>query len=852
MANDIEMTLDDAKRFLQDTTDFLHFDQALAIVKDKDPTFLASIGLADQSDINEAKDTRATTFYNLAKRAEDYEGMYAVADYLDSDAKRLEADEVYREYAQANNITISDDESIAMNIRSLTRDAKETTFDEIKEDPKIKPILDQLDVADDDKDFSVVSENERRDYLNAFFEAAKNDVIIARSADKDYLFKKQEDKKQDFIETLKRQFEGKLLISVGASNEANVDESLLKMKNAKKRVAAFEKYKAGILDRISTAASNGERIQVNKGQLINGIIDTQQGMEDRVSLLERNGFTKSAQAMKKQTTGFVAKMKSLFGKAYEMRHAVADSMKNNKYKYMALAGASITVSLLTPHVSATKASVIAAGYAVFLGTGAYVWPLIEKREALLRDAKKHNNEEKLAQLKALNLWKKDGRKAILAAMSQEEKTRYKKRAALNAGIGAVGGLLIGAASFVGQEAGAAALVTSRLARVGGNLGLQAKFTYEDHKEAKKLQTEESKKKSLMSKIALGISAAVALVSEAIDLGSHGRSDDTNTEQLANQPTGEGQVTDGQTTEGQTTEGQTTEQTTEQEHQPTAEEAAAQAAAEAAQKFHDEYNVPTEYSPDLGVTRSEWNFLQRTINGVYATTAGAEHFGTEVANSETAFDSALRNVATYMHEHPEVGDGKTPVKVLEEVLRRHVLSVEAHSDGDSHLVATFEGGWHYGNSAFDRDMNAWFKIICNGYATDVPQGADLHEPLANLQKDLAEAARSGNGNRVIGWTCDQTAFVRGAVRQVTKTVEEQQPAPEQVVVNDEIVNQDVANQQVVNDEQVNQDEAKQYEWSIEEGATSRGQNVHPNDIKPGTGNHVKEAPVQWSKKGPMEY
>lgn len=847
MANDIEMTLDDAKRFLQDTTDFLHFDQALAIVKDKDPTFLASIGLVDTSAINEAKDTRATTFYNLAKRTENFEGMYAVADYLDSDAKRLEADEVYREYAQANNITISDDESIAMNIRSLTRDAKETTFDEIKEDPQIKPILDQLDVADDDKDFSVVSENERRDYLNAFFEAAKNDVIIARSADKDYLFKKQEDKKQDFIETLKRQFEGKLLISVGASNEANIDESLFKIKNAKKKTAAFAKYKAGILDRIAKAVSNGERVQVNKGQLINGIIDTQQGMEDRVSLLERNGYTKSAQAMKKQTTSFVANMKAMFGEAYKNRHAIAEGMKNDKYKYLALAGASLTVSIFTPHVSATKASFIAAGYAAFLGTGAYVWPLIAKREQLMRDAKKHNNEEKLAELKALNLWKNDGRKAILASMSKEEKTRYHKRAALNAGIGAVGGLLIGAASFVGQEAGAAALVTSRLARIGGNLGLQTKFAIEDHKEAKKLQTEESKKKSLMSKFSLAVSTAVAVISEAIGLGSHGRSGDTNTEQLADQSATE-----------QTTAEQTTEQTSEQpaptqEHQPTAEEAAAQAAAAAAQKFHDEYQVPTEYSPDLGVTRSEWNFMQRTIGGVYATTAGAEHFGTEVANSQEAFDAALRNVATYMHEHPEVGNGESPVKVLHDVLRRHVLSVEAHPDEDGHLVAKFEGGWHYGNSALDKDMNAWFKIICNGYATDVPQGADLHEPLANLQKDLAEAARSGNGNRVIGWTCDQTAYIRGAVRQVTKTVEEQQSVEEaQQVVNDEQVNQDEANQQVVNDEHVNKDEPKEYEWSIEEGATSRGQNVHPNDIKPGTGNHVKEAPVQWTKKGPMEY
>lgn len=849
MANDIEMTLDDAKRFLQDTTDFLHFDQALAIVKDKDPTFLASIGLVDTSAINEAKDTRATTFYNLAKRTENFEGMYAVADYLDSDAKRLEADEVYREYAQANNITISDDESIAMNIRSLTRDAKETTFDEIKEDPQIKPILDQLDVADDDKDFSVVSENERRDYLNAFFEAAKNDVIIARSADKDYLFKKQEDKKQDFIETLKRQFEGKLLISVGASNDANVSESLFKMKNSKKRVAAFAKYKAGILDRISTAANNGERIQVNKGQLINGIIDTQQGMEDRVSLLERNGFTKSAQAMKKQTTNFVAKMKGLFKEAYEMRHAVADSIKNDRYKYLALAGTAITVSLFTPHVSAAYASGIAVGYAAFLGTGAYVWPLIAKREELMRNAKRRNDEEKLAQLKALNLWKKDGRKTILASMSQEEKTRYKKRAALNAGIGALGGVLIGAASFVGQEAGAAAMVTSGLMRVGGNLGLQGKFMFEDHIAAKKLQTEEARKKARWSKIAFAASLLVASASEAWAFGGHDSNTGTNTENLTDQPTAEGQTTEGQTTEGQTTEGQTTEQTTEQEHQPTAEELA----AAATQKYYEEYHVPMSYDEVKDeLSPKEWKFVQDNIGGVYATTKGAEHFGTDLANSEAMYDSALRNVATYMHEHPDVGDGKTPLQMLHNILRRHALSVATHSDGDGHEVAVFSGAWHYGNSNFDQPMNAWFKIICNGYSNEAPEGTDLNAPFVDLRRDLAEASLHGNGNRVIGWTCDQTAFVRGAVRQVTKTVEEQQPAAEQVVVNDEIVNQDVANQQVVNDEQVNQDEPKKYEWSIEEGATSRGQNVHPNDIKPGTGNHVKEAPVQWSKKGPMEY
>lgn len=839
---DAKMTLDEAKLYLQDKTEFMKFDEALAIVKAAgENDFLAGLGLTSDAEVKRDRQNRAAAYLPTARTSEDYEGLYKIGEALDSQEIMIEADDAFQRYAEANHIEINKDDQVTMNIRRMDHDAK-GLIEELKQDSSTKQLRDSINIVDEENDFAPVSDAEREKLFNGLLESAKNQVISDRAAEDD-LFKLSADKRrQEIRDSIKSTFQNKMLVAIGASNDMHLTEA------TKKKSFSFQNYAKGVVRRLAEITNSGKKADVHKGQLINSMVDTQLRMEERAKLYRQLGMVNAANAIEKQKTGFVSKMKGWFGKAYEMRHAVADNMKNNKYKYIAMGLAGVGVALTTPHVSAGKAAVIAAGYAAFIGAGSVVWPLIEKREAMLRQAKKDKNDELIAELnsqgKVKSLWN------IYKSMEGEEKKRYLQRAAVNTAAGVAGGLLIGAAGFVGQEANMTTLVNAKLGastmRIFGNLGVQYKFMREDDKQAEKDQTEESRQKAKMSKISFWLTAATAGVSEIISLAHAYLSGDEA-------PTTSGGKAQG-ALDQQPGKGGKGAEILEQKpaaKAPTAEELAAQKAAEEAaakaaevQKFWEDYQVPTSFEDvtDSDVSKSDWNFIQRNLVGVYATTQGAEHFGTTAADSQATFDEALRNVATYMHEHPEAGEGKSPLKVLSEVLRRHALSVQAHPDGDGHLVAKFDGAWHYGDKSLDQNMNAWMAIICNGYKADVPEGTDLNAPLANLQHDLIEATRNGNGNRVIGIKCDQTAFARGRSGGAVK-IEQPAPKPEpkQVKLNDELRNEDTSRQVNLNEEVENQDVKRGAVWEEERGTTIDGKNQHPNMLR--SGNHVKSQGIE---------
>ena len=396
----------------------------------------------------------------------------------------IEADDAFQRYAEANHIEINKDDQVTMNIRRMDHDAK-GLIEELKQDSATKQLRDSINIVDEENDFAPVSDAEREKLFNGLLESAKNQVISDRAAE-DELFKLSADKRrQEIRDSIKSTFQNKMLVAIGASNDMHLTEA------TKKKSFSFQNYARGVIRRLAEITNNGKKADVHKGQLINSMVDTQLRMEERAKLYRQLGMVNAANAIEKQKTGFVSKMKGWFGKAYEMRHAVADNMKNNKYKYITMGLAGVGVAVTTPHVSAGKAAVIAAGYAAFIGAGSVVWPLIEKREAMLRQAKKDKNDELIAELnnqgKVKSLWN------IYKSMEGEEKKRYLQRAAVNTAAGVAGGLLIGAAGFVGQEANMATLVNAKLGastmRIFGNLGVQSKFMVEDHRQAKKDQTE---------------------------------------------------------------------------------------------------------------------------------------------------------------------------------------------------------------------------------------------------------------------------------------------------------------------------------------------------------------------------
>ena len=846
---DAKMTLDEAKVYLQDKNDFMHFDEALSIVKASGETdFLATLGLTSEAEEVTAKGERAQNYYPIAKIGEDIEGLYAVGEYLDSDKILNEADELYQAYAEREHIEIKQDDAIVMHMRLMNRDAKDVTLETLEADEETKGLLEQLNVVDDDNEFAQTTEEEKKKLLEGLLEAARNKVVVERSAE-DELFKlPANERKQSVIDSIKQAFQNKLLVSIGASNDMHLT-SKADRKKPEDYAKRFSKYAQGIMARLQDMGSKGQKTEVHKGQLINSMVQTQLSIEERAALYRQLGMVNAAKALEKQKTGFVAKMKNWFGKAYEQRHAMAENMKNNKYKYIALGLGSIAVSVTTPHVSAGKAAGIAAGYAAFIGAGSVIWPLIEKREAMLRQAKKAKNEELIAELnsqgKIKSLWN------IYKSMKGEEKKRYLQRAAINTGAGIIGGAIIGAAGFFGQEASAGAvLVKSKFfassMRILGNLGVQAKFTIEDHLQAQKDQTEESRQKSKMSKISLGVSAIVAFISETVGAANAYLSGNNAPETTG----GTGGKASGlmDNPEGETKEVVETE--TSEVKEPTAEELAAQQAAEeAAAKAAEaaKVEVPSEYSKDMGITERQWNTMHKTGN--------FEEQYINAHNAQVANEEAFVNAD---------GSEMTTERVVY-MSNRIMALAKAHSDGHGGLIARMydenhrevfanrDGGWMYadGSAVTSTDIapecwgteqevaafRALYKSINCGDKSD---GLDA-ETFRTLYQRSQQTGT--NGNYMDKDECGKVHFIMG--KKVAKIIHHEDPAPEpepkQVKLNDEKINEDKPRQVILNEEIENQDQPHEVTWSEERGTNIDGKNQHPNQLR--RGNHVKSSGIE---------
>lgn len=840
-----KMTLDEAKVYLQDKNDFMHFDEALSIVKASGETdFLATLGLTSETAEAEAKGERARNYYPIARTGEDIEGLYAVGTYLDSDKILGEADELYQAYAEKEHIEIQQDDAIVMHMRLMNRDAKDVTLETLEADEETKSLLDQLNVVDDDNEFAQTTEEEKKKLLEGLLEAARNKVVVERSAEDELFQLPANERKQSVIDSIKEAFQNKLLVSVGASNDMHLT-SKADRKKPEDYAKRFSKYAQGIMARLQDMGSKGQKTEVHKGQLINSMVQTQLSIEERAALYRQLGMINAAKALEKQKTGFVAKMKGWFGKAYEQRHAMAENMKNNKYKYIALGLGSIAVSVTTPHVSAGKAAWLAASYASFIGVGSFVWPLIEKREAMLRQAKKAKNEELIAEInkqgKIKSLWN------IYKSMKGEEKKRYLQRAAINTGAGIIGGTIIGAAGFFNQEATAGAvLVKSKFfassMRILGNLGVQAKFTIEDHKQAQKDQTEESRQKSKMSKIGLGVSTLVALISETVGAANaylSGNDVPENTGGTNGKVSGLMDNPEGENKEVVETE-------TSEVKEPTAEELAAQQAAEEAAARAAA--VSTEYAGTI--SQEHYNEILRKITGIYK--EHADWFGKENSSPEEAMQKMYQNIENARNGGYFQGESN------EQVVYKFMKSIEqtemAHKEGKFWVTTLDSNGlpMYYHNQ---EEMRALTRIIICGETVDV-SAAKLNGVL-NLV-DEHKGAYIGEGvdrgvtnHRYVGGTykCPdgngqyQNAWEDGRPRAPKAQVIQQQeePAPKQVRVTEEFKNQDEARPVGVNDEVENQDVKRESKWEEERGTTMNGRNQHPNQIKPG--NHVKTKTIE---------
>lgn len=291
---DAKMTLDEAKVYLQDKTEFMKFDEALAIVKAAGETdFLASLGLTGDAEVKRDRQNRAAAYLPTARISEDYEGLYKIGEALDSQEIMIEADDAFQRYAEANHIEINKDDQVTMNIRRMDHDAK-GLIEELKQDSSTKQLRDSINIVDEENDFAPVSDAEREKLFNGLLESAKNQVISDRAAE-DELFKLSADKRrQEIRDSIKSTFQNKMLVAIGASNDMHLTEA------TKKKSFSFQNYAKGVIRRLAEITNSGKKADVHKGQLINSMVDTQLRMEERAKLYRQLGMVNAANAIEKQ------------------------------------------------------------------------------------------------------------------------------------------------------------------------------------------------------------------------------------------------------------------------------------------------------------------------------------------------------------------------------------------------------------------------------------------------------------------------------------------------------------------------------------------------------------------------
>lgn len=182
-------------------------------------------------------------------------------------------------------------------------------------------------------------------------------------------------------------------------------------------------------------------------------------------------------------------------------------------------------------------------------------------------------------------------------------------------------------------------------------------------------------------------------------------------------------------------------------------------------------VPTEYSKDYGVTLAEFKTIKNSV-GILAKQAVSDALNHEKPDPDALYDAAVRNLAVYLKEHPDVAPGKNPLQVMRDVFTYHRgalghwdETVKVEGEGTFGVSRQVDGRWVYPYSAYSKEMNAWFDIMCNGNPKESVNGLNLNAPMEHLSEVLDE----NNRNRVV-FDCDVALLIKGKKPVVEQPVE----------------------------------------------------------------------------------
>lgn len=857
-----EMTVDEAVRIINESFEFGNdFDAAVEYLKEHDANNGALAAFSDKN-MQDVKKERAKAYVQQALAEENFDKKLDEALSLLRNDKDVQ-DNVAEEqeiFDKENHLEMTDEDAVLRNVKKITDITDSISYETLKEkegaeepDDLFDTLQDKVEIVDDDN--QKVADDEAKKYWDALLESAKQQAIMLRSGDISFFMKKEDEKRQ----TLKRDI--KDFVSMGVAR--GVAGSAMDVPSEKEAVAGSKDYAQYVKKEAAKAEQalskffeEGKKVSIKTGFFLTEAAETSKKMMSYGYRWSQKGFNRVAQVFSEKQKSFEAKMKNLFGKAYEVKQAAVEQIKNNKWRLVADTAATGIVAVTA---GTGLALPVVAGYALYTAAGSWVWPLAEKKAKAIREAKKSGKD--IAEWTGMKGLKKAFHE--IKANDKEYK-KYKNRAYTGTAFGIAGaGVVAGvgaASSWAVDKAGyMAAKVASSVLRSTGSITSQWLNLRDVKKDFKEDPSAENRAKLKQAKWGLGIGAAIAFAGNFLSF---------NRAVAANSGENSGGVMDKVKNWFRKDDSNTVPAPeTETAQVASTNESAAMVNATAEDSVEVAVSAPEAYDASMGISEKHWNEMHEKLTGIYENHSAI--FGKENVSSAEAWDKMYQNLDTAMKANPEYFGNMTKEQFLYKYMKL-VESTERVTNGPSGYLITKldkDGLPVYADKDLTkvmRDMNAMlncgdkFKISAE----------EMNKALGYIDdktgRYMGPGANVGvTNNRYIGGRVEcgddyQNAWKRAArkvaahhVPTAPKPVIEPEPTPEPVPerepakVEEVVVNETPKKQPVHIEEEVVNTQPSRRGVVIQEGATDG--NLDVNNSKVGSRSRTFRVPTSGGRE-----
>lgn len=857
-----EMTVDEAVRIINESFEFGNdFDAAVEYLKEHDANNGALAAFSDKN-MQDVKKERAKAYVQQALAEENFDKKLDEALSLLRNDKDMQ-DNVAEEqeiFDKENHLEMTDEDAVLRNVKKITDITDSISYETLKEkegaeepDDLFDTLQDKVEIVDDDN--QKVADDEAKKYWDALLESAKQQAIMLRSGDISFFMKKEDEKRQ----TLKRDI--KDFVSMGVAR--GVAGSAMDVPSEKEAVAGSKDYAQYVKKEAAKAEQalskffeEGKKVSIKTGFFLTEAAETSKKMMSYGYRWSQKGFNRVAQVFSEKQKSFEAKMKNLFGKAYEVKQAAVEQIKNNKWRLVADTAATGIVAVTA---GTGLALPVVAGYALYTAAGSWVWPLAEKKAKAIREAKKSGKD--IAEWTGMKGLKKAFHE--IKANDKEYK-KYKNRAYTGTAFGIAGaGVVAGvgaASSWAVDKAGyMAAKVASSVLRSTGSITSQWLNLRDVKKDFKEDPSAENRAKLKQAKWGLGIGAAIAFAGNFLSF---------NRAVAANSGENSGGVMDKVKNWFRKEDSNTVPAPeTETAQVASTNDSSAMVNATAEDNVEVAVSAPEAYGASMGISEKHWNEMHEKLTGIYENHSAI--FGKENVSSAEAWDKMYQNLDTAMKANPEYFGNMTKEQFLYKYMKL-VESTERVTNGPSGYLITKldkDGLPVYADKDLTkvmRDMNAMlncgdkFKISAE----------EMNKALGYIDdktgRYMGPGANVGvTNNRYIGGRVEcgddyQNAWKRAArkvaahhVPTAPKPVIEPEPTPEPVPerepakVEEVVVNETPKKQPVHIEEEVVNTQPSRRGVVIQEGATDG--NLDVNNSKVGSRSRTFRVPTSGGRE-----